>query len=79
MILQVIAMFYAGELVWRERDRRVHEIVDATPLPNWAYVVPKTLAMAIVLSAMLLTNVAAAVLFQLSAGFTEVELGKYLL
>ena len=79
VILLVIAIFYAGELVWRERDRRVHEIVDATPMPSWAYVVPKTLAMAVVLMAMLLTNVAAAVVFQLSAGFPEVELGKYLL
>ncbi|HEX6904903.1 MAG TPA: M1 family aminopeptidase [Thermoanaerobaculia bacterium] len=78
-VLLVIAIFYAGELVWRERDRRVHELVDATPLPNWAYVVPKTLAMAIVLMATVLVNVAAAVTFQLSAGFTEVELGKYLL
>ncbi len=48
-IVVVIAIVCAGELVWRERDRRVHEIVDATPLPNWAYVVPKTLAMAVVL------------------------------
>lgn len=79
VILLVIAIFYAGELVWRERDRRIHEIVDATPLPGWAYVVPKTLAMALVLTAMLLVNVAAAVLFQLSAGFTAVEPGKYLL
>jgi ABC-type transport system involved in multi-copper enzyme maturation permease subunit len=78
-ILLVIAVFYAGELVWRERDRRVHEIVDATPLPSWAYVVPKTLAMALVLVAILLTNVTAAGLFQLSAGFTAVEPGKYLL
>ena len=79
VILLVVAIFYAGELVWRERDRRMHEIVDATPLPSWAYVVPKTLAMALVLMAMLLTNVAASVVFQLSAGFTDVELGKYLL
>jgi ABC-2 type transport system permease protein len=79
VMLLVVAIFYAGELVWRERDRRVHEIVDATPLPSWAYVVPKTLAMALVLMAVVLTNVAASVLFQLSAGFTEVELGKYLL
>ena len=78
-ILLVIAIFYAGELVWRERDRRVHELVDATPMPSWAYVVPKTLAMALVLTAMVLTNVAAAVVFQLSGGFTEVELGKYVL
>jgi ABC-2 type transport system permease protein len=79
VILLVIAIFYAGELVWRERDRRIHEIVDATPMPSWAYVVPKTLAMALVLMAMVLTNVAVAVVFQLSLGATEVELGKYLL
>jgi ABC-2 type transport system permease protein len=78
-IVLVIAIFYAGELVWRERDRRVHELVDATPLPSWAYVVPKTLAMAIALMGVVLVNVAAAVLFQLSAGFTDAELGKYLL
>jgi ABC-type Na+ efflux pump permease subunit len=78
-ILLVIAIFYAGELVWRERDRRIHEIVDATPLPTWAYVVPKTLAMGIVLMALVLVNVVASVVFQLFNGFTEVELGKYLL
>jgi hypothetical protein len=27
----VIAAYYAGELVWRDRERRVHEILDATP------------------------------------------------
>lgn len=78
-ILLVIAIFYAGELVWRERDRRIHEIVDATPLPAWAYVVPKTLAMGMVLMALVLVNAAAAVLFQLASGFRDVELGKYLL
>jgi ABC-2 type transport system permease protein len=79
VILLVIAMFYAGELVWRERDRRIHEIIDATPLPNWAYVVPKTLAMAIVLIGMVLVNVGAAVTFQLTSGYTDIELGKYFL
>ena len=75
----VVAIYYAGELVWRERDRRVHELIDATPLPNWAYVVPKTIALGILFVAMLLVTVAAAVGLQLSLGFTDVELGKYLL
>ena len=30
----VIAAYYAGELVWRDRERRVHEILDAT-IPLW--------------------------------------------
>jgi ABC-2 type transport system permease protein len=75
----VVAIYYAGELVWRERDRRVHELIDASPLPNWAYVVPKTAALGLVFLSMLLCNVLASVILQLSLGFTNVELGKYVL
>ncbi|HEX8481554.1 MAG TPA: M1 family aminopeptidase [Allosphingosinicella sp.] len=74
-----IVIIYAGELVWRERDRRMHEIVDAAPHPNWAYVVPKTAAIAAVLLSMFLMSAAAAVATQLALGVTRVELGTYLL
>jgi hypothetical protein len=79
VVLMVVAMYYAGELVWRERDRRVHEMIDATPLPNWAYVVPKTVAMGLVFLSIASVNVFAAILLQFSTGFTDIELGKYLL
>jgi ABC-type transport system involved in multi-copper enzyme maturation permease subunit len=79
VVLLVIAIFYAGELVWRERDRRMDPIIDATPMPNWAYVVPKSLAMGLVLLATIVVTVIAAILVQLSLHFTTVELGKYLL
>jgi ABC-type transport system involved in multi-copper enzyme maturation permease subunit len=75
----IVAIFYAGELVWRERDRRMHELVGAAPMPNWVFVVSKTLAMGLVLMAMLLTSVVASVVLQLSLGYTHLELGKYLL
>jgi hypothetical protein len=79
VILLIVAIYYAGELVWRERDRRVHEIIDAAPLPNWAYVIPKTMALALVGVAILLVNVVASISIQLSLGYTDLELGKYLL
>jgi ABC-2 type transport system permease protein len=79
LALMIVAVFYAGELVWRERDRRVHELIDAAPIPNWAYVVPKTMALALVLVSILLCNVSAAIGLQLSLGFTDIELGKYVL
>ncbi|MEA1015966.1 ABC transporter permease/M1 family aminopeptidase [Sphingosinicella sp. LY1275] len=75
----IIAVYYAGELVWRERDRKMHEIIDATPLPNWAYVVPKTMAVSLVLLASLAISVVAAILVQLLKGHSEIEFGKYLL
>jgi ABC-2 type transport system permease protein len=75
----VIAIYYAGELVWRERDRRMHEIIDASPMPNWGYVVPKTLAMALVLMSALLMTVIGAVIVQFSLGYTNVEPTQYVL
>ncbi|WP_373048993.1 ABC transporter permease/M1 family aminopeptidase [Vulgatibacter sp.] len=74
----IIAAFYAGELVWRERDHRIHEIVDATPLPDWAFLVPKTIALALVLLAMLGVSAVAAIGVQAWQGYTHFELGKYL-
>ncbi|HEX8307204.1 MAG TPA: M1 family aminopeptidase [Allosphingosinicella sp.] len=75
----IIAVYYSGELVWRERDRRMNEIIDSTPLPNWAYVVPKTLAVSVVLFSTLLFGMAAAILVQLAKGYADIELGKYVL
>ncbi|MFZ5721233.1 MAG: M1 family aminopeptidase [Pseudomonadota bacterium] len=78
LIVIVVAIYYAGELVWRERDRKTHEIVDATAAPDWTFVVPKTIALALVLFATLLASVLAGVAVQLSKGFLDVQLGKYL-
>ena len=34
LFMLIIITFYSGELVWRERDTGVHEIVDALPIPH---------------------------------------------
>lgn len=75
----IIAIYYAGELVWRDRERRMHEIVDATSLPNWAYMAPKTLAVAGVLLSTLLISVVAAMLVQLVRGVDSLRVDQYLL
>ena len=75
----IVAIYYAGELVWRERERRTHEIVDSSAAPDWAFIAPKTLAIALVLFTTLLISVAAGVLVQLIKGYANLELDKYLL
>ena len=40
MILMIV-IYYSAELVWRERQARTNEIIDATPAPSWAFVVSK--------------------------------------
>ena len=73
----IIAIYYAGELVWRDRERGMHEIIDATSLPNWAYLVPKVLAITGVLFATILVSVIAACAVQLARGQTDLALGHY--
>lgn len=73
----VIAIYYAGELVWRDRDRKMHEIIDATALPNWAYMAPKTLAVSLVLVSALLVSAIAAIALQSIQGYFDYEPIKY--
>jgi ABC-2 type transport system permease protein len=74
----VMAAYYAGELVWRDRDRRAHEMIDATPAPDWSFLIPKTAAVILVLTSTLLVSIVAAVTVQALKGYYDFEIGKYL-
>jgi ABC-2 type transport system permease protein len=75
----IIAVFYAGELVWRDRQTRLHEIVDATAAPDWVHLLPKIFAIAAVLTLASFVGMATAVLVQLLRGYTQFEFTHYLL
>lgn len=48
----VVAIFFAGELSWNEREHRIKELIGATPAPNVALLLPKTFALALALLAL---------------------------
>ena len=79
LFLLIIAVFYGGELVWRERDVKVNEIIDATPTPNWLITVPKVLAIFAVLMLVNLFAMATGMIFQLIKGAAHIEFGTYFL
>ena len=74
----VVSIYYAGELVWRERDRRTDMLVDAAPTPDWVFAAPKIVAIIAVLFAMLAVSILTAMIVQLLRGFPHLELGKYI-
>jgi ABC-type transport system involved in multi-copper enzyme maturation permease subunit len=79
LIPLIIAIYYAGELVWRDRDQRLHEMIDASPAPDWAFVLPKILAITLVLVATVATGILGALAVQLLRGYTQFEFDKYLM
>ncbi|MEM6999219.1 MAG: M1 family aminopeptidase [Pseudomonadota bacterium] len=73
-----VAIYYGGVVVWRDRDCNIHEVVDSTWIPGWAYMVPKTIAVVLVLFATLLVSMAAAMTVQAFRGYFNFEIEKYL-
>lgn len=75
----VEAGFFAGELVWRERDRNVHVILDVTPAPDATLLFPKFLGLCAMLIATLAVSIAPAIITQAMKGYDRFEVGEYLL
>ena len=45
LFILMIVTIYAGELVWRERENRSHEVYDALPVPDWVPLLSKIAAL----------------------------------
>ena len=76
-ILLIIAVFYGGELVWRERDRKVNEIIDSTAVPSWVMTVPKIIAIFVVLLTVNLAAMLTGLVYEISKGAREISLWAY--
>ncbi|GHA72322.1 ABC transporter permease/M1 family aminopeptidase [Cognatilysobacter bugurensis] len=77
-LLVIIVLFYAGELVWKERGAKINEVTDAMPVPNWVPLLAKFGALVAVVIAFQAIGVVTAVAIQLSKGYTAIEPLVYL-
>lgn len=78
VFMLVIITFYAGELVFREREHRFDQIHDALPTPTWLPMVAKLLALMIVPLILELLLIACGIAIQTAKGYHRYELGLYL-
>ena len=79
LVAMIVAIYYSGELVWRDRDRKVHELIDSSATPDWTFLLPKTLALILVLASILVVGMIAGIVIQTFRGWFDYEIGKYLL
>ena len=78
VIVPLLIVYFAGELVWRERDARISENVDATPVPEWVFFLGKFLGLGLVLAAFMVSLTAAGMLTQTLMGYRDFQIGLYL-
>jgi len=78
VLIPLLIIFYAGELVWRERDAGLSEIADAMLVPEWALFLGKFLGLSLALVALMALVAAAGMLGQMRMGYFDLEIALYL-
>jgi hypothetical protein len=78
VLIPLLIVFYAGELVWRERDAGLSEIADAMPVTEWALFLGKFLGLGLALVALMALVATAGMLGQVRMGYFDFEIGLYL-
>jgi len=76
--LFILIAFCAGELVWRERNKRTNEIYDTLPVPAWVPVLGKLGALILIQLILMLTLFFAGIIIQVMHGYFRFELGIYI-
>jgi ABC-type transport system involved in multi-copper enzyme maturation permease subunit len=72
-LLIIIVLFFAGELVWKERTARISDVTDAMPVPNWVPLLAKFATLVAVIACFQAIGALAAIGVQLAKGYTHIE------
>ena len=78
VIVPGLTIFFAGELIWREREASLGEITDTVPAPDWVPFLGKFLGLALLLAAFMAVLMAAGMVSQLIRGYHNFDIGLYL-
>ncbi|MEO8175252.1 MAG: M1 family aminopeptidase [Sphingomicrobium sp.] len=78
IVLLMVAVFYGGELVWRERDRKLNEILDSTPVASWVMTIPKILAIFLVLLVLNCVGMVTGLFYMAVSGAGQLGIPQYL-
>lgn len=77
LFILIILTFFAGEVVWRDRDHKLQQVIDSYPVPSTSLIFAKLLNLALVALSLLGMVIVCGVLIQLFRGYTHLELGLY--
>jgi ABC-2 type transport system permease protein len=70
--------FYSGVLVWKERDAKLNEIEDSTPIKTGVLFASKALAVIVSIACVLICAILIGLIAQTLHGYTRYEIGLYI-
>ena len=77
LFMIIITIMFSGELVWKSREFKMSNIIDALPVPNWVFYASKIAGLIFMQVLLLAVIMICGVIVQLFKGYTHLELLLY--
>lgn len=77
VVIPLLIMYFAGQLVWSEREAGLSDIADAVPVPEWALLTGKFLGLLLMIVAWMALLMAGGIAMQLGLGYTKIDILLY--
>ncbi len=79
MLMMIVLAYYSAEIVWRERNSGMGDIIDSMPVSNITFWLSKIIAISLVLTILYVFGTAVTILNQLIRGHEHIELSQYII
>jgi ABC-2 type transport system permease protein len=78
LFIVALTIMFSGELVWRAREYRMSNILDALPVPNWVFYLSKLAGLLFMQTILLAVIMVCGIIVQLFKGYTNFEILLYI-
>lgn len=78
VVIPLLILYFAGELVWKERAAGLSDLTDTTPVPEWALLIGKFLGLGFVIIAWMTLLMAGGIGMQWGLDSSQWEIRLYL-
>ena len=78
LFIVILTIFFSGEIVWRNRENRMDNILDALPVPNWVFYVSKMSGLIFMQCILVALIMVCGIIVQLFRGYFNFEIFLYI-
>ena len=75
----IILVFFSGNLIWRDRDSKINDVIDATPHTSFISLATKAISLVAVTTIIHMFFIISGIVYQLANGFHRIEFDVYFL
>ena len=73
----IIIIVFSSEMIWRDRDQKIHELVDTQPLTRWTSLISKFITLNLGIAFLMVLGIIVGIITQAFMGYYNFEIGLY--